>query len=91
MININQFIFLLDKMNLASIDLILSLEVFKSHLFNKSIPIFNNYNTKEVFISNFLFLTNTFEESVIYTSKTKSFLSGDYLEKYERYYIDDYS
>ena len=79
--NIHQFISLLDKMNLASIDLILSIEVFKSYFFYKSIPILNNNNTKEAFLDNFLFLTNNFEESIILTSKKKSFVSGNYLKK----------
>ena len=87
--NITQFLYLFDKMNIAKSDFILSIEIFKSYLFNKSIPILNN-NTKDTFIDNFLFLTSGFEDSIIYTSKTKSFLNGEYLQKYEQYYLGDF-
>lgn len=89
--NINQFILLFDKTNIAKCDFILSIEIFKSYLFNKDIPILNDINTKKEFIDTFINLTDKFEDSIIYTSKTKSFLSGDYLKKYEQYYLGDYS
>ena len=89
--NINQFISLFQKTYIAEIDFVLSLEIFKSYFFNKTIPILNNTNTRVSFLENFITLTNSFEDSIIYTSKTKSFLSGDYLEKYEKYYLGDYS
>jgi hypothetical protein len=89
--NINQFIFLFDKTNIAKSDFILSIEIFKSYLFNKTIPILNQADTTKEFIDNFISLTDKFEDSIIYTSKTKSFLSGDYLEKYQQYYLGNYS
>ena len=89
--NISQFIILFDKTNVAKCDFILSEEIFKSYLFNKEIPILGYNDTKKEFIDTFINLTDKFEDSIIYTSKTKSFLSGDYLEKYEQYYLGDYS
>ena len=89
--NINQFIILFDKTNVAECDFILSIEIFKSYFFNKDIPILNDINTKKEFIDTFINLTDKFEDSIIFTSKTKSFLSGDYLDKYEQYYLGDYS
>ena len=89
--NINQFILLFDKTNIAKSDFILSIEIFKSYLFDKDIPILNQMNTRKEFIDTFINLTDKFEDSVIYTSKTKSFLSGNYLKKYEQYYLGDYS
>ena len=89
--NINQFILLFDKTNIAKSDFILSIEIFKSYLFDKDIPILNQMNTRKEFIDTFINLTDKFEDSIIYTSKTKSFLSGNYLKKYEQYYLGDYS
>ena len=89
--NINQFIILLDKTNIAKSDFILSLDIFNSYFYNKSIPILNNDKTIDEFMGAFINLTNKFEESIIYTSKTKSFLDGEYLEKYENYYLNDYT
>ena len=89
--NINQFIILFDKTNIAKCDFILSEEIFKSYLFNREIPILGNNNSRKEFIDSFINLTDKIEDSIIYTSKTKSFLSGDYLKKYEQYYLGDYS
>ena len=89
--NIYQFISLFDKTNIAQSDSILSVEIFKSYFFNKSIPILNNDDTKKIFFESLINITNKFEDSVIFTSKTKSFLSGEYLQKYESYYFGDYS
>ena len=44
----------------------------------------------EEFINAAIKISSKFEESVIFTSKTKTFLSGNYLKKYEKYYISDY-
>ena len=88
---INQFIYLFDKENSAKKDFILSLEIFRSYLFNKSIPILNINNTEKVFISNFFMLTNEFEKSIICVSKNRSFISGPYLKKFEQYFLGNYS
>lgn len=89
--NIEQFIFLFDSINIAHTDIIISLEIFKSFLFNKSIPILNENNTMNEFILTFLTQTERFEDTVIYISKTKSFLGGNYLKKFQKYYLGDYS
>ena len=89
--NINQFITLFDKNNNAQIDFILSVDIFKSYLFNNSIPILNKNETEKEFIYNFLTLSNKFEQSIILISKTSSFLGGEYLEKYSRYLHGDFS
>jgi hypothetical protein len=88
---INQFILLLDKSNLAQSHFVLSLNVFKSYLFNKSIPILNRYDTKNEFYETFLDLTDKIEDSILFTSKTNSFLSMKYFEKYKGYLLFDFS
>ena len=89
--NIEEFNILLNDFYLSHADTIISIEIFKSFLFNKTIPILNEKNTIKKFISTFLTHTENFETSVIYISKTKSFLSGNYYKKFEQYYLSDYS
>ena len=86
--NIYQFIVLFNN---AQTEFILSLNIFKSYLFNKSIPILNNNNTKKEFIGVLINLTDNFEDSIIFNSKTTSFLSGKYLQKYRQYLLGDFS
>jgi hypothetical protein len=89
--NIFQFISLFDKTNYSQSDFILSINIFKSFLFNGNIPILNVKRSEEVFFENFICLTDKFENSIIYISKTKSFLSGMYLKKYKKYFYGDIS
>jgi hypothetical protein len=89
--SIYNFLLLFDKNNLSQTHFILSLNIFKSYLYNKSIPILNQTNTKETFYETFVDLTDKFEDSIIFTSKTDSFLSGEYLEKYIKYLQGDFS
>ena len=51
--NIEQFIFLFDSINIDHTDIIISLEIFKSFLFNKSIQILNDNDTLYEFIDIF--------------------------------------
>ena len=89
--SVNQFILLLDKNNLAQSHFVLSLNIFKSYLFNKSIPILNRSDTKNEFYETFLDLTDKIEDSILFTSKTNSFLSMEYFEKYKEYLLLDFS
>ena len=89
--NVNQFISLFDKNNNAQINFILSLDIFKSYLFNKFIPILNKNNTEQEFIETFLNISNEFEEPIIFTSKTNSFLGEEYLDKFNQYLHGDFS
>ena len=89
--SICNFLLLFDKNNLSQTHFILSLDIFKSYLFNKSIPILNQTNMKEIFYETFMDITDKFEDIIILTSKTNSFLSGEYLEKYIKYLEGDFS
>ena len=84
-----QFISLFDKTNFAQSDFILSINIFKSFLFNENIPILNSKNSEKKFFENSFNLTVKFENSFIYISKTKSFLSGIALKKFEKYLYGD--
>ena len=85
MYNINQFISIFDKANMAQIDLVLSIDIFKSYLFNSSIPILNSTNTLQEFSNSFLNISDKLEDFIKYTSKTKSFINGKYKHKLEQY------
>jgi len=89
--NIFQFISLFDKTNSAQSNFILSINIFKSFLFNENISILNSENSEKIFFENSLNLTDKFENSIIYISKTKSFLSGIFLKKYKKYLYGDIS
>jgi len=89
--SINKFLLLFDKNNLSQTHFILSLDIFKSYLFNKSIPILNQTNMEEIFYETFMDLTDKFEDLIIFTSKTDSFLSGEYLEKYIQFLEKDFT
>ena len=89
--NIFQFILLYDKINVDQTNLILSLNILKSYLFNKTIPILNEKNTEEQFIGAFLNISDKFQDSILYTSKTNSFLSGTFLEKFQQFLLGDFS
>ena len=83
--HIFHFLTLFEKLNSSQENFILSVNIIKSYLYNKSIPILNNINTQNIFINSFYNITDNFEELVIYSSKSESFLSQESLEKYRGY------
>ena len=85
------FIYLYDKNHYSQSKIILSVNIFKSFLFNRSIPILNSENSEKIFFQNFLNMTEKFDYSLAYITKTKSFLKGIYLEKYEQYFYGNFS
>jgi len=85
------FICLYDKNTYSQSKFILSVNIFKSFLFNSSIPILNILNSEKIFFENFLNFTEKFDYSLAYISQSKSFLSGIYLEKYEQYLYGNFS
>ena len=88
---INNFIVVYDKSFSAQMDFILSIDIFKSYLFNKSIPILNSIQTTQTFMGSFLNISNNLEDSLIVISQTDSFLSGEYYEKYQQYLLNDFT
>ena len=83
--NISQFISLFDKINIAQTHIILSIDIFKSYLYNKTIPVLNTTNTEEQFIETFMDLSEYFEDLIFYFAETKSFLKGEFLQKFRQY------
>ena len=89
--NIFYFIILYEKNFLPETHFVLSIDIFKSYLYKKSIPILNKVDTKREFFDSFINISDYFEESILYLSKTKSFLRGEYLKKYHQYLQGDYT
>ena len=89
--NILSFIFMLDKNNYSQSNLILSVNIFKSFLFNRNIPIFNFDNSEAIFFINLMNLTIKFESSFSYFSNSKAFLNKHYLKIYEKYLYGNFS
>ena len=85
MSNISQFISLFDKINIDQNSLILSLDIFKSYLYNKSIPVLNRTDTEKQFVENFMDLSEYLEDLIFYFAETKSFLKGEFLQKLRNY------
>ena len=83
--SIYQFFLLFDKTNNAQNDYILSLDIFKSYLFNKSIPILGNKMTKNEFIKTFLNISIKYEDSIIINTKKASFLNKKYSKTFAQY------
>ena len=85
MSNISQFISLFDKINIDQSSIILSLDIFKSYLYNKTIPVLNDTNTEEKFVQTFMDLSEYLEDLIFYFAETKSFLKGEFLQKLRQY------
>jgi len=88
--NIYNFIVLYETNYLAETNFILSFDIFKSYLYNKSIPVLNKEDTKLKFFETFLNISDFLEQTVICVSKTKSFFKGKYLEKFRQYFEGDF-
>jgi len=85
------FIFMFDKNNYSQSNLILSINVFKSFLYNRNISIFNIDNSEKVFYVNFMNLTIKFENLITYISNNEVFLTKNFLKKYEKYLYGNFS
>ena len=88
--NIYNFIELYEVNNLAETKFILSFDIFKSYLYNKSIPVLNKEDTTKEFFETFLNISDFLEQTIIYISSTKSFFKGEYLEKFRQYFEGDF-
>ena len=91
--NISRFTDVFNTTQTVHTNIILSIDVIKSFLFNESIPIFNNTgkeNTLNEFLYVFYNKSNTFEETILSTSISNSFLDNNYRDKFYEYLYHDY-
>ena len=70
---------------------IYTVDVIKSYLFNSSINITDTVDNKITFIETYKSISDKLEEMIIETSRTTSFLSGDYQKKFRQYLNSDFT
>ena len=79
------------------IDIVINIDLSKSFLFNKTIPILNHKNSQygidkdSPFYTMFYNIANSFESMIVSTSNTTSFLSGEYKDEFSKYFYEDFT
>jgi hypothetical protein len=68
-----------------------NVDVVKSYLFNMSINLYEETNSTKVFHHTYKSISDKFEEMIIETSRTDSFLSGHYKKLFSKYINDDFN
>ena len=69
---------------------IYTVDVIKSYLFNSNISITDGIDNKITFVQTYKSISDKLEQMIIETSRTNSFLSGDYQHKFIDF-IKDYN
>ena len=95
--NIRKFIDVYNITQYSHIDTIMNIDILKFFFYNKSIPILeitlnNDENLEQSpFYNSFYNLTKKFEDMIISTSKTNSFLKNGYKQTFTKYLYDNFS
>ena len=88
--NMNKFFKVYNTTEYTDSDIITTIDIVKSFLYNNSIPIYET-DSIEPFINIFYDISDYIEKTVIETSKTESFLRGQYRKNFINYLYDDFS
>ena len=88
--NISKYIDVYDITQFTDSDIISTIDVVKSFMFDSSIPIYEK-NALNPFIDAFYDISDYIEKTVIEVSKTHCFLDGEYKEKFIEYLYSDFS
>ena len=88
--NISKYIGVYDITQYTDSDIISTVDVVKSFMFNSSIQIYEK-NSLYPFIDAFYDISDYIEKTVIEVSKTHGFLDGEYKEKFIEYLYGDFS
>ena len=89
--NISKFVSVYNVTQNCHTSTLSNVDVVKSYLFDKSISIFEDDNSTKIFHNTYKSISDKFEEMIIETSRTDSFLSGDYKEKFSSYINEDFN
>jgi hypothetical protein len=89
--NISKFVDVYNVTQKCQTNTLLNVDVVKSYLFNESISIYEENNSTEVFYRTYKSISDKFEEMIIETSRTDSFLSGYYKDKFSDYVNEDFN
>ena len=85
--NINNYITIYNSTIFSEIYLVTRINIIKQYFYNDSITNygFNEDTVKFNFLYSFIFLSQEFERTIKETSKTKSFLKGEYKDLFNKY------
>ena len=89
--NISKFVGVYNVTQNCQTSTLSNVNIVKSYLFNKSINIYEELNSTEVFLKTYKSISDKFEEMIIETSRTDSFLSGQYKDKFSNYINGDFT
>ena len=87
---VNKYIDVFNITTLTDSDIISTVDIVKSFMYNDSIPI---YETQSItpFINIFYVIADYIEKAVVIVSKTDCFLEGEYKDKFIQYLYSDFS
>ena len=88
--NLNKFLDVYSITEYTDSDTISNIDIVKSFLYNNTIPI-NEEDSVEPFIKVFYDISDYIEQTIIETSKTKSFLKAHYRNDFAGYLYSDFS
>ena len=88
--NMNNYIDVYSITKYTDSDIISTIDVVKSFMYNNSILIYNK-NSIEPFINVFYEISDYIEKTVVKVSKTNCFLDGEYKDKFIQYLYGDFS
>ena len=94
--NIKKFLMVFNLTYFSYLDILLNIDKTKSFIFNRSIPIYNYKNSENSidaespFFQQFYEITNSFENMIISTSNTTSFLRKSYKDEFSKYLNEDF-
>ena len=95
--NIKKFLNVFNLTCFSYVNIIINIDITKSFLFNRSIPIFNYRNSPygidkgSPFYNLFYSLTDSFDPMIISTSNISSFLSKSYKEQFNKYFYENFN
>ena len=89
--NISKFVDVYNVTQNCQTSTLSNVDVVKSYLFNKSINLYEDSNSTKIFYQTYKSISDKFEEMIIETSRTDSFLSGQYKNKFSDYINNDFT
>ena len=95
--NTKKFLDIFNITYYSYVDIIINIDLSKQFIYNKTMPIFYYKNSEtsidreSPFYSMFYNLANSFEEMIIKTSKTSSFLNNDFRDTFSFYLYQNFS
>jgi hypothetical protein len=89
--NISKFVNVYNVTQNCQTSTLSNVDVVKSYLFNKSIYLYEDPDSTKIFLNTYKSISDKFEEMIIETSRTDSFLSGDYKKKFSSYINDNFN